>query len=146
MSRLMPTDGNTPKWYTRVLRDGEMGRDVDVVQRKLGVFSGSYDEATQAHVRGLQRKAGLEVDGIVGPLTANALGEAADQALPPVWFSRDLRIGCEGEDVASLRSSLGLPSGSSYDDETRRAVLRFQSAHGLELSGVVNVGIAMQLP
>ena len=136
----------TPQWYTRPLHGGESGRDVEVVQSKLGILTGVYDDGTRALIRGLQRTLGLTVDGVVGPLTANALGEAADHALPPVWFSRDLRIGCEGEDVASLRSSLGLPSGSSYDDETRRAVLRFQSAHGLELSGVVNVGIAMQLP
>ena len=135
-----------PKWFTRSLVDGERGRDVDVVQRKLAVFTGTYDDATRAHVRGFQRQTGLEVDGVVGPLTANALGEAADHALPPEWFTRDLCLGMQGEDVAGLRASLGLAESTLYDDETRRAVLRFQSANGLKLTGNVNVGFALVLP
>lgn len=136
----------TPKWWTRPLCDGEQGRDVEVVQRKLAVCSGIYDDITRAHVRGFQQKVGLECDGVVGPLTAGALGEAADHALPPEWFTRNLKAGCEGEDVAGLRASLGLSAGNLYDEETRRAVLRFQSARGLELSGVVNVRFALMLP
>lgn len=135
-----------PKWWTRPLIEGEVGRDVEVVQRKLGILSGVYDDITQAHVRGFQQQFGLMVDGVVGPLTANALGEAADHALPPEWFSRNLEAGCEGEDVAGLRASLGLPAGNLYDDETRRAVLRFQSANGLELTGVVNARFSLMLP
>ena len=135
-----------PKWYTRPLVDGEMGRDVDVVQRKLGCIEGSYSDSTRAHVRGFQRKVGLETDGVVGPLTASALGEAADHALPPPWFSRDLKAGFEGEDVAGLRASLGLPAGKLFDEETRRAVLRFQSARGLELTGNCDARFALLLP
>ena len=135
-----------PKWWTRSLCDGERGRDVDVVQRKLGCMSGVYDDNTKAFVRGFQQKVGLTVDAVVGPLTAGALGEAADHALPPVWFSRNLEAGFEGEDVTALRESLGLSAGNLYDDETRRAVLRFQSAHGLELTGRVNVRFALLLP
>lgn len=135
-----------PKWWTRSLVDGERGRDVDVVQRKLGCLSGVYDDSTRAHVRGYQRKVGLTVDGIVGPLTAGALGEAADHALPPPWFSRDLEAGFIGEDVAGLRASLGLPAGNLFDEDTRRAVLRFQSARGLELTGNCDVRFALLLP
>lgn len=135
-----------PKWYTRPLAGGETGRDVDVVQRKLAVFSGVYDDATMAHVRGFQTHLGLDPDGIVGPLTARALGEAADHDLPPEWFSRTLTNGCEGEDVVRLRASLRLPAGSLFDEETRRAVLRFQSARGLPLSGRVDMHTALTLP
>lgn len=135
-----------PKWWTRSLVDGERGRDVDVVQRKLGCMSGVYDDATKAFVRGLQQKANLTVDGVVGPLTAGVLGEAADHALPPVWFSRNLEAGDKGEDVAGLRASLGLPAGDLFDDETRRAVLRFQSSHGLELNGKATLPFALMLP
>lgn len=135
-----------PKWYTRPLVDGEVGRDVQVVQRKLGTISGVYDEATRALVRGYQQRLGLNVDGVVGPLTANALGESADHALTPDWFSRTLDAGCEGEDVAGLRASLALTTGTLFDEETRKAVLRFQSAHGLPLSGSCDLRTALTLP
>ena len=136
----------TPKWWTRPLVDGEVGRDVSVVQRKLGCVSGIYDEATRALVRGYQQRLGLDVDGVVGPLTANALGESADHALTPDWFSRTLNAGCEGEDVACLRASLTLPAGTLFDEETRKAVLRFQSANGLPLSGMCDISTALTLP
>lgn len=136
----------TPKWWTRPLVDGERGKDVEVVQRKLAVISGSYDDITRAHVRGFQRQVGLEVDGIVGPFTAQALGETADHALDPLWFTRELHAGMEGEDVVGLRVSLGLPPGSVFDGEVRRAVLRFQSANGMELTGRVNRAFAHRLP
>jgi peptidoglycan hydrolase-like protein with peptidoglycan-binding domain len=135
-----------PKWWTRPLVHGEQGRDVQVVQRKLGVLEPTYDDITRAHVRGFQQKMGLEVDGMVGPLTASALGETADHALPPPWFTRDLGLGAVGEDVAGLRGSLGLSPGENFDDETRRAVLRFQSANGMNLTGRADRTFALQLP
>lgn len=136
----------TPRWYTRPLVDGESGRDVQIVQRKLGVLTGVYDDATRALVRGYQKRCGLEPDGVVGPLTAGALGESADHSLPPVWFSRTLRAGFSGEDVADLRATLDLPAGDLYDEMTRKAVLRYQSAKGLSLSGVVDLSVALTLP
>lgn len=135
-----------PKWYTRPLVAGESGRDVDVVQRKLGILSGVYDDATRALVRGYQRRLGLEPDGVVGPLTAGALGEAADHALPPIWFERTLEAGFMGKDVAGLREALALPEGEVYDDLTRRAVLRYQSSRGLPLTGIVDLSVALTLP
>ena len=46
----------TPRWWTRPLVDGETGRDVEVVQRKLCTVSGVYDDATRALVRGFQSR------------------------------------------------------------------------------------------
>lgn len=135
-----------PRWWTRYLTDGEVGRDVNVVQRKLGVASGVYDDATKAHVRGYQVQVGLVPDGIVGPLTAAALGESADHELPPEWFSRTLSAGCQGEDVAGLSASLGLPVTDVFDERVRKALLRFQSAHSLPLSGMCDLATAMTLP
>ena len=135
-----------PQWYTRPLHGGESGRDVEVVQSKLGILTGVYDDDTKTLVRGYQRRLGLTVDGVVGPLTASALGQAADHALLPPWFSRDLRTGFSGEDVAGLRSSLGLSVGNVFDEETRRAVLRYQSAHDMPLTGVADRTFCLSLP
>ena len=134
-----------PKWFKRSLVDGEIGPDVAVVARKLGGSTFKYDSELQARVRGYQQAVGLKMDGIVGPLTAGALGEAADAHLPPTWFTRDLRLGMQGEDVDLLRFNLDLPDSDVFDLETRKAVLRYQSANKLPLTGEVDVCMALLL-
>lgn len=135
-----------PLWYRRPLLGGEQGHDVDVVQRKLGVSAtGVYDEETKQRVRGVQQAHSLAPTGFVDLRIAEILGEAADHELPPEWFTRPLTPGDTGSDVATLRERLNLPAGQHYDDETRRAVLRFQSAHELPLTGKVGLPEALRL-
>ena len=72
--------------------------------------TGSPGRATNAGVRRIQRRAGLAVDGIVGPRTRRALGA---QGRHPIG-SRPLRAGHRGWDVAALQFSLethGFPLG-----------------------------------
>jgi peptidoglycan hydrolase-like protein with peptidoglycan-binding domain len=58
-----------------LLTTGSSGAGVAAVQRALAVaVTGRYDAATRAAVRDFQRRAGLVVDGIVGPQTRRALG------------------------------------------------------------------------
>lgn len=59
-----------------VLRKGSKGNDVADVQRALGriAIDGDFGPITDAAVRLFQKQYGLEVDGIVGPLTYKALG------------------------------------------------------------------------
>jgi peptidoglycan hydrolase-like protein with peptidoglycan-binding domain len=134
-----------PKWFKRTLVDGELGPDVQVVARKLGGASGAYDSELRARVRGFQAATGLDADGITGPLTAAALGESADAHLPPEWFTRTLSLGMEGEDVEALRFSLSIAPAQTFDAETRRAVLRWQSANHLPLTGEVDQDMALLL-
>lgn len=135
----------TPLWYVRPLTGGEFGPDVNVVNRKLGVVAFDYGEDTQAYVRGLQHQHGLTVTGCVDEATACLLGEAADADLPPEWFTRDLEPGLAGEDVTALRKRLGVAAGAVFDDELRRAVLRFQSANRLPLTGIVDEAMTLLL-
>lgn len=137
---------STPLWFRRHLYGGETGHDAEVVNRKLGVMGDEYTEATRQLVRGAQALHGLPVTGDVDAATAAVLGEAADHELPPEWFTRDLEQGSTGVDVAALRDRLGLSDGVLFDTECRRAVLRFQSAHGLPLTGRVDLGMSRLLP
>lgn len=137
---------STPLWYHRPLMGGERGRDVDIVQRKLGApATGVYDDETRQLVRGLQEVNHLMPTGWVDEHVAAILGEAADHKLTPEWFTRTLRPGDRGQDVAALRERLGLVPSPSFDDETRRAVLRFQSAHDMKLTGIVNEQLSLKL-
>ncbi len=114
----------TPAWYHRVLKRGDIGGDVRVIRRKLGLPDGNVmDDETVARVRGAFGS--LTVDANI----ADALGEAAavDAGLLPLWFSRPLRLGDEGGDVTAARHQLGLDEGRVFDQEMDDAVRRVQS-------------------
>ena len=57
------------------LRNGDRGRAVRSLQRRLGISAdGVFGSQTARAVRRYQRRKGLESDGIVGPLTRRAMG------------------------------------------------------------------------
>lgn len=67
-----------PPWYHRLLAQRSpmlTGADVTVVQRKVGCpADGVYGPVTRGHLQAFQRAHRLDPDGVVGPLTARALG------------------------------------------------------------------------
>jgi hypothetical protein len=69
---------DTPSWYSRLLSVRKpmlRGPDVATVQRKVGCpADGIYGQVTRAHVQTFQSQHKLETDGVVGPITARALG------------------------------------------------------------------------
>jgi murein DD-endopeptidase MepM/ murein hydrolase activator NlpD len=89
-------------------------------------------------VRRLQARAGLAVDGIVGPRTRRALGPLGRHAVG----SRALRTGHRGWDVAALQFALeshGFPCGpvdGGFGARTAAAVRRAQAFAGLAVDGV----------
>jgi hypothetical protein len=70
--------GPVPPWYHRELGLASpfmQGSDVSVVQKKTGANAdGLFGPITQRQVIGFQSHHGLITDGIVGPITAAALG------------------------------------------------------------------------
>lgn len=70
------------------LREGDRGRAVRRLQRKLGISAdGVFGSQTDRAVKRFQRRNGLTADGIVGPMTRGKLGLArfssADVRHPP---------------------------------------------------------------
>ena len=56
------------------LRRGDVGPDVKVAQRALGITAdGIYGRRTERAVAAFQRRQGLVVDGVLGPVTRKAL-------------------------------------------------------------------------
>jgi len=51
-----------------------------------------------------------------------------------------LKPGATGDRVAALRTRLGLPEGSAYDDALASAVKEFQAVHGLKADGIAGAG------
>ena len=114
---------------------------LQVALRAKGLYAGTIDgidgPQTNVAVRRLQRRAGLAVDGIVGPATRRALGRFGR----PELGSRQLKLGAVGWDVARLQFLLalkGFPSGTidgAYGPHVQRAVTRFQRFAGLAVDG-----------
>src|SRR3712207_3555630 len=135
------------------LKRGDKGNQVRDLQKQLialrrlaengadGIFGG----ATEKAVRDFQKSMGLEVDGIVGPGTLNALRLAAPGAYVSSCGSIVLKLNSRGEDVKNLQKSLielGYTCGSYGADGvfgagTETAVKQFQSEHRLNPDGIV---------
>lgn len=117
-----------PAWFTRELHFGDTGDDVLIVQRKVDApLTGIYDEDTYARVRGVQRSNGMDELGYMDQATADVLGEKATAGLMPDWHGTP-------EEDGRVREILRLSNIEPLEDGIRR----FQSAHGLPLTGAVD--------
>ena len=114
------------------LRVGSQGDLVAHVQTKLGVPSdGIFGEQTDAAVRSYQLSAGLDVDGIVGPMTWSSLFEKAGASgaatggsnIPPeVKRQVEQKLEQAGQELASQgNAGMGTEVGGQVDSTTPTA-------------------------
>lgn len=137
----------TPLWFKRELHIGDEGPDVRIVRRKVGLpDDGPYDIITAERIRGVGKQKKIQTDGEVNADVATALGEsAANKAgLAPEWYTRDLQLWFEGDDVLALRKILDVPNTTDnrFDPDLEAAVRRFQSGAGIPVDGLVDADLA----
>lgn len=78
---------------TRLLKKGCRGEDVRAVQNALHCLpDGIFGELTEEAVRGFQESHGLQVDGIVGAKTWNALFASATSGTPLAKSKRSINL------------------------------------------------------
>jgi hypothetical protein len=103
----------------------------------VGPVDGVYGPATARGFRRFQRRAGLAVDGRIGPATRHALGPLGR----PSFGRRTLRRGALGWDV-SVTQFLLRQRGSTlavngyFGPRTERMLRQFQRARGLVVDGI----------
>lgn len=124
-----------------VLDAGVAGAQVAL--RAQGLYHGPIDgirgPQTAGAVRAFQRRAGLRVDGIVGPRTRARMGRLGR----PDYGRRLIRRGMVGWDVSVLQFKLSRRGAGVrridgiFGSNTHGAVRRFQSSRGLAADGLV---------
>src|SRR6185312_4615220 len=138
----------TTSEHVIVLTEGAEGRQVQLLQRALGISGdGVFVPETLEAVEHFQAAHGRTVDGIVGPQTSAALGGGSLTATvanvsPGEEGSTTDAVNresgsVEGGSVQRLQSALKLPTDGDFGPETEAAVRPLQARHGLSVDGVV---------
>ena len=135
------------------ITEGEINGCVTELQTLLNkngaslTVDGDFGAATLAAVKSYQSSHGLEVDGIVGPMTKDELDGSTGGAPAPIAINSSACPAniSEGEDdgcVTELQTLLnhngaGLTVDGDFGPATLTAVENYQRAHGLSVDGVV---------
>lgn len=149
-----PTPTPQPKPSGKpLLRKGSKGTSVKTLQKLLNKFryglavDGDFGPKTDKAVRAFQLRQKLVVDGVVGPITWNALETVSIAPVPqnkPV-LTRILRFGATGNDVKELQKKLGIKADGIFGKQTKLAVLVFQGKNGLVRDAIVGKKTATKL-
>lgn len=136
----------------QLLRRGDGGPavvEVRAILRQFGLLADTpgvpvddrFDAAVEHAVRSFQQQRGLITDGIVGPSTYRALRDAG-WTLGDRMLALMISAPMSGDDVVSLQERLlelgydpGRPGGV-FDEQTERALRRFQREYGLVPDGL----------
>jgi N-acetylmuramoyl-L-alanine amidase len=136
-----------------IVKYGDEGEDVKRVQQYLmnaGMdlseygADGIFGDETLAAVRAFQSRYGLDVDGIVGPITLSRLKEvissprARNQRNPVRPYpGHYVMIGDRGRDVEAIQRAVDVESDGIFGPVTEHAVRDYQRRHGLSVDGIV---------
>lgn len=134
------------------LRMGDRGDDVSALKEILGALNyrisgqtSDFDIGTRSAVEAFQDDNGLQIDGVVGVQTWDAMYDVFSDycAASPKMQLPMLRIGDSGEYVTSLQTDLKQfgfyhgPIDGKFGSGTDTAVKNFQAASGLSVDGIV---------
>ena len=136
----------------QLLRRGDGGPavvEIRAILRRFGLLAAPvggqveehFDAAVEHAVRSFQQQRGLITDGVVGPSTYRALRDAG-WTLGDRMLALMISSPMSGDDVVALQERLlelgydpGRPGGE-FDEQTERALRRFQREYGLVPDGL----------
>ncbi|MEM6253105.1 MAG: peptidoglycan-binding protein [Cyanobacteria bacterium P01_D01_bin.156] len=124
----------------RGAKSNEVFKLQQLLAQRLGSVSitGLFDYETEIAVKTFQSRMFLTPDGIVGPLTWQALWVNAPVEMPTLWQ------GCHGDTVESVQDLLSIDLyyvgtvDGDFGPKTYAAVQRFQRDFGIPDEGIVD--------
>ena len=124
---------------------GDSGMKVHTLQywlRRKGYFEGEctgrYGEDTQRAVRQFQSDINLEATGDANPETCRALFTDIDALLADAEALRRGSLNASVETLCRGLTALGYAAHDTFDMQTELALMQFQQANGLEVTGVAD--------
>lgn len=148
---------NAPAYPGAIMRRGSSSEELRTWQKQMGnmgyglVGTGYFGPNTEQAVRDLQRKAGLNVVGYIGPKTWAAAWNLANSRNPQPTpttggsapaFPGTLSLGAEGAALQAFQKQLGSAYGLTgtgyFGPHTAAAVRKLQTAKGLPVTGVID--------
>lgn len=137
-----------------IVGDGTWGKlcsEIGSIQTQLnnkgfnvGAVDGVAGENTYNAVLSFQCSYGLDADGQVGPSTRSKLfssgGGSSSSYSRLLMVTSPLTYGNDIKAVQNKLNSLGYNCGTAdgyYGNDTKNAIIRFQSTHGLDVDGIV---------
>ena len=131
---------------------GETGLKVHTLQywlQRKGYFEGEctgrYGEETQRAVRQFQTDIGMEASGDADEETCRALFTDIDALLADAAALRRGASGVSVEGLCRSLSALGYAAHETFDMQTELALMQFQQANGLSVTGVADAVTLAQL-
>ncbi|MDD4080431.1 MAG: peptidoglycan-binding protein [Eubacteriales bacterium] len=147
-----PSDTPAPA-FARILRAGDKGDDVRLMQEKLKALmydcevNGSFDDQTLAAFKRFQSLNGLTIDGVLGSLSSGVLLSTAarDADSAPLTYTSLSLDSVDGDLklVSALQQALNdldypLSVDGRFETKTHQAVVNFQQINGLPATGVAD--------
>lgn len=141
----------------RLYRRGDQGEPVRDIQGRLSALGhtaepdeeGDFGEGTEAAVRSFQAERGLDVDGIVGPVTWRMLVRSGYRLGDRLLYHRVPMM--RGDDVAELQrrlNSLGFDTGKVdgiFGPDTLSGLLDFQANRQMAEDGILGEEVVAEL-
>ena len=131
---------------------GDSGAKVRTLQYWLdskgyfeGECTGRYGESTQRAVRQFQSDSGLEVSGDADLETCRALFTDVDDLLADASALRRGATGAEVDELCRSLSALGYDAGDEFDMRAELALMQFQRANGLSVTGAADAITILRL-
>ena len=122
--------------------------DAQLKLKSLGFYNGevdgNFDAETKSAIKQFQKISGLDVDGILGPLTKDALSKSQlsylDIGGADIDLLNELQYSQEIEDAQKILQNLGLYKGEIdgiNGVNTKSAIKEFQRKSGLIIDGIL---------
>jgi len=111
-----------------ILKSGLSGEPVRHLQKKPGVEAdGVFGPNTESALKAYQKENGLSVDGIAGPDTFAQMG---------LYELILLRRGSKGDQVKRLQQALGTDADGVFGGGTEKSLKEFQKNNDLAVDGI----------